>query len=253
MDIQGLIDEYAAWLREKITFEKFGEYYEITTPYLDNSNDYLQIYVKRDGEEIYFTDDCATIRNLKASGFNFTQARKAHLKRILDQYGIKLNGDELFCKAPANKFAPQKHMFIQAILRVDDMFIASRANASSFFLDDLQAFFDEKEIYYSDNVQFTGISGLSHNYDFLLQRSRTKPERLCQAVNRLDRSKMSNILFAWYDTKPARKSDSQLIVIFNDHNSVSKKVEDGLLNYDVKVVRWSERNKQENLDLFLAS
>ena len=37
MDIQGLIDEYAAWLREKITFEKFGEYYEITTPYLDNS------------------------------------------------------------------------------------------------------------------------------------------------------------------------------------------------------------------------
>ena len=92
-----------------------------------------------------------------------------------------------------------------------------------FFLDDLQAFFDEKEIYYSDNVQFTGISGLSHNYDFLLQRSRTKPERLCQAVNRLDRSKMSNILFAWYDTKPARKSDSQLIVIFNDHNSVSKK------------------------------
>ena len=96
MDIQGLIDEYAAWLREKITFEKFGEYYEITTPYLDNSNDYLQIYVKQDGEEIYFTDDCATIRNLKASGFNFTQARKAHLKRILDQYGIKLNGDELF-------------------------------------------------------------------------------------------------------------------------------------------------------------
>ena len=47
MDIQGLIDEYAAWLREKITFEKFGEYYEITTPYLDNSNDYLQIYVKK--------------------------------------------------------------------------------------------------------------------------------------------------------------------------------------------------------------
>ena len=40
MDIQGLIDEYAAWLREKITFEKFGEYYEITTPYLDNSNDF---------------------------------------------------------------------------------------------------------------------------------------------------------------------------------------------------------------------
>ena len=32
MDIQKLIDEYATWLRKEITFEKVGEYYEITTP-----------------------------------------------------------------------------------------------------------------------------------------------------------------------------------------------------------------------------
>ena len=82
MDIQGLIDEYAAWLREKITFEKFGEYYEITTPYLDNSNDYLQIYVKQDGEEIYFTDDCATIRNLKQAALTLPRL----VKLILNAY-----------------------------------------------------------------------------------------------------------------------------------------------------------------------
>ena len=76
MDIQKLIDDYATWLKQEITFEKVGEYYEITTPYLDNANDYLQIYVRQIGDDIYFTDDSATIRNLKMEGFQFTPARK---------------------------------------------------------------------------------------------------------------------------------------------------------------------------------
>lgn len=253
MDIQKLIDEYATWLKEEITFEKVGEYYEITTPYLDNANDYLQIYVKQDGDELYFTDDSATIHNLKMSGFQFTPSRRKHLQKILNQYGVKLNGDELIAKAPVNNFAQKKHLFIQAMLRIDDMFTISKSKVASLFLDDIQDFFDEKEIYYSDNVQFTGISGFSHNYDFLLQRSRTKPERLCQAVNNPNRSSMGNILFAWNDTKPARRKGSQLIVILNDQNNITKGVEDAFLNYDAKVIKWSERNSANNLALLSAS
>lgn len=253
MDIQKLIDEYALWLKREITFEKIGEYYEITTPYLDNANDYLQIYVRQLGEDIYFTDDCATIRNLKMSGFQFTPARKAHLQRILNQYGVKLDGDELISKAPAKNFAQKKHLFIQAMLRIDDMFEMTKSKVASLFLDDIQNFFTEKEIYYSDNVQFTGTSGFSHNYDFLLQRSRSKPERLCQAVNNPNKSSMGNILFAWNDTRPARKNDSQLIVILNDKNNIAKGIEEAFLNYDAKVIRWSERNKESNIELLSAS
>lgn len=253
MDIQKLIDEYAAWLKSEITFEKVGEYYEITTPYLDNANDYLQIYVRMDGNEIYFSDDSATIRGLKMSGFQFTPARKLHLQRILNQFGVKLDGDELTSKAPVNLFAQKKHLFIQAMLRIDDMFAISKSKVASLFLDDIQDFFAEKDIFYSDNVQFTGTSGFAHNYDFLLQRSRTKPERLCQAVNNPNKSSMGNVLFAWNDTKPARRNDSQLIVILNDQNSIAKGIEDAFLNYDAKVVRWSERNEDRNLALFSAS
>lgn len=253
LDIQKLIDDYASWLKQEITFEKVGEYYEITTPYLDNANDYLQIYVRQIENDIYFTDDSATIRNLKMEGFQFTAARKKHLQRILNQYGVKLEGDELTCKAPVSSFAQKKHLFIQAMLRIDDMFTISKAKVSSLFLDDIQEFFSEKDIFYSDNVQFTGISGFSHNYDFLLQRSKTKPERLCQAVNNPNKSSMGNILFAWNDTKPARRNDSQLIVILNDQNTIAKGIEDAFLNYQAKVVRWSERNKDSNLQLFAAS
>ena len=253
MDIQKLIDDYTSWLKSEITFEKIGEYYEITTPYLDNANDYLQIYVKQENNDIFFTDDSFTMHNLKMSGLQLTSNRQLQLQRILYQYGVRLKGDELVAKVPVNHFAQGKHLFIQAMLRIDDMFSVPRSRVSSFFLDDIQEFLLEKDIYYTDNVQFMGMSGFSHNYDFLIQRSKTKPERLCQAVNNPNKSAMGNILFAWNDTKPTRKNESQLIVILNDQNNIAKGVEDAFLNYDAKVIRWSERNKESNLALLSAA
>ena len=86
----------------------------------------------------------------------------------------------------------------------------------------------------------------------LLQRTKAKPERLCQAVNNPNKSSMGNILFAWNDTKPSRKNGSQLVVILNDQNTVAKGVEDAFANYDVKVIRWSQREKEENIALVSA-
>lgn len=252
MDIKKLINDYTAWLNKKITFGKIGEYYEITTPYLDNANDYLQIYVKQDGNNIFFTDDCATMQNLKMNGLKLTPNRKQYLQRILYQFGVQLNGDELTAKAPINNFAQKKHLFIQAMLRIDDMMNISKAKVASFFFDDVQDFFMKKDIFYAENVLFTGISGFSHSYDFLLQRTKTKPERLCQAVNNPNRTNMGNIIFAWNDTKPVRRNGSQLIVILNDENGIAKGVEEAFLNYEAKVIRWSERNRDDNLNLLSA-
>ena len=252
MDIQKLINDYTSWLRNEITLDKIGEYYEITTPYLDSSNDYLQIYVRQDGESIFFTDDGATIQNLKMCGFQFTPVRKELLQRTLRQYGVELNGNELTTKSQIKDFAQKKHLFIQAILRVDDMFITSKTKVSSFFIDDVQEFFNNKEIYYTENVQFTGKSGFAHNYDFLIQRTKLKPERLCQAVNAPSKSNVGNVLFAWNDTKPYRKDDSQLIVILNDQNNIVKGAEEAFSSYDVKIIRWSERNSPKNISLLSA-
>lgn len=136
LNVQKLIDEYATWLKNEITFEKVGECYEITTPCLDNANDYIQIYVKRDGDDLYLTDDGATIKGLETSGSQFTANRKMCLQRILNQYGITMEGNELIAKAPINGFAQKMHMFIQAILRIDDMFVDSKSKAVSFALDE---------------------------------------------------------------------------------------------------------------------
>ena len=109
-----------------------------------------------------------------------------------------------------------------------------------------------KYIFYSDNVQFTGISGFAHNYEFLLQRSKNKPERLCRVMNNPTKNSMGNILFAWSDTRPARRNDSQLVVLLNDKNSIANGIEEAFYNYDAKVVKWSERETASNIDILTA-
>lgn len=253
MDIQNLLDDYMKWLKEEITFDKIGEYYEITTPYLDNANDYLQIYVKQEDDEIFFTDDGEIIHNMKMNGIQLTQNRKNHLQKILNQFGVKLEGNELVARTQLKNFAQKKHFFIQAMLRIDDMFSMAKTRETSFFIDDVQNFFEKKDIYYSENVQFMGVSGFSHNYDFLLQRSKTKPERLCRAINTPNKASMENILFAWNDTKPARNNNSQLIVIMNDNKKVANGIVEAFQNYDVNVIFWSEREIEKNISLLSVS
>lgn len=252
MDIEKYIDNYVDWLKSEITFTKFGEYYEITTPFLDVDGDYLQLYVKQDGHNLIFTDDSFTINKLEMAGLKMTTNRKEQMVAILNQFGICLHEKELVLKAPANEFAPKKHAFIQAMLRINDMYMTSRSKVTSFFLDDVQDFFTTNDIYCMENVQFLGKSGFSHNYDFAIQRTKNKPERLCLAINNANVTAMNNTLFAWNDTKPFRKSDSQLIVFLNDSNTISKGIEEGFSNYDVNTIRWSERNFNKNMNLLTA-
>ncbi len=252
MEIQELIDEYTSWLRAEIRFEKIGDYYEITAPFIDNENDYIQFYVRFDGDIIHFTDDGYTINQLTMKGFQLNSNRKKILKNLLLQYGAELDRDCIVTKADIKNFSQKKHMYIQAILKIDDLFMMTRSKTGSNFADEIQGYFAQKDIFYTDNVQFTGISGFSHNYEFLLQRSKNKPERLCRIMNNPNKNSMGNILFAWNDTKPARRDDSELVVLLNDGNAISKGVEEGLLNYSAKVIKWSERDSVKNIEILTA-
>lgn len=252
MDIQHYIDEYVNWLKREISFSKIGEYYEINTPFLDTDNDYFQFYVKQDGNEIYFTDDGYTLNALEMSGYKMTKSRKQQLTYIINQYGVQLNNSELTLKAPAKAFAQKKHAFTQCLIRVSDLYMTARSKVSSYFLDDIQDFFLQNDIYCMENVQFIGKSGFLHNYDFTIQRSKYKPERLCLAINNPTKTAMGNAIFAWEDTKPSRKSDSQLVIFLNDSNSISKGIEDAFATYDINTIRWSERENKENLDVLTA-
>ena len=89
---------------------------------------------------------------------------------ILNQYGTKLTGKEITLTAPVKEFPQRKHLYIQCLLKVNDLYLTSRVKTNSYFLDDIQDFFSKNEIYCFPNFQLIGKSGFSHNYDFAIQK-----------------------------------------------------------------------------------
>ncbi|MGQ3683760.1 MAG: hypothetical protein ACUBOA_01885 [Candidatus Loosdrechtia sp.] len=45
LDCYQLVETYTHWLKEKVKVKKAWELCELTTPFFDRHNDYLQIYV----------------------------------------------------------------------------------------------------------------------------------------------------------------------------------------------------------------
>ncbi len=244
-----LKEKYISWLEDEISVNKIGEYLEVTSPFLDRYNDYLQVYAKlEDDNEILITDDSYTINNLKMSGIDINSPkRKQLLTTFLNKYRVELNNDALMVKAGIDDF-PRKILFLmQAMLNVDDMFMLSQNRVASIFLEDVTNFLDEKEIFYSKDVNFIGKSGFLYSYEYLIQRTKTKPERLCKVINNPNKQNFQNTIFMWNDTKETRNNDSQLIVFLNDENKIDPSIMDGFKNYKVETIPWSKKDKHMDL------
>ncbi|MGI9073951.1 MAG: DUF1828 domain-containing protein [Bryobacteraceae bacterium] len=65
-EIEKLLNDYRAWLKDKTTLRELnGDWIEITTPYLDRHNDALQIYARGENTGYLLSDDSYTIHDLE--------------------------------------------------------------------------------------------------------------------------------------------------------------------------------------------
>ena len=254
MDIKKMITDYTEWLKKEITYFAFGEYTEITTPYMDRFNDYLQIYAKMNSDgTLTLTDDGYVIGNLISSGIKFTKNSKRFnaLMSIAHKFNVTiLDGEEITTTALPDNFPQAKNMMVQAMLSIDDLFVVSPENVKEMFLEDIETYFSANDIFFTRDFSLLGKTGTVYTYDFHFQRTKNRPERFCRGINRLDISKRDLALFNWVDTQEKRKDASELIIIYNDEHSVKDDVLRGFTNYGVPVVPFSERQKSEHLQLF---
>lgn len=244
-----LINEYADWLRDQICVSELDGYCEITTPFLDRHNDFLQIYVMENGNNLLLTDGGYILSDLRFSGFDLnTEKRIDALETILRGFGIKRKADELYVETARKDLALKKHLLIQAMLAVNDLFILAQPNVLSFFLEDVEAFLNTKEIRFIPKVSFTGLSGYSHYFDFAIPKSVNAPERLIKAINTPNRNNISSLIFSWNDTKNSREIDSRAIVILNDQEkSISEESLIALESYQIESIFWTKRESKVDL------
>jgi hypothetical protein len=242
-DVKVVLEQYWSWVRDRTTLREVSDWVEITTPYLDRHNDHLQIYAKRRDGDFLLTDDGYIVDDLEVSGCKIDSVkRQALLKMTLNGFGVHLNGRALEVHASSENFAPRKHNLVQAMLAVNDLFYLASPVISSLFFEDVVTWLDEADIRYTPQVKFTGTSGFDHVFDFVIPKSRRKPERIMRAINRPGRDTAETMAFGWLDTKEVRPSESKAYAILNDtEQRVSPAVLDALRSYDVRPVLWSER------------
>jgi hypothetical protein len=242
-DIQRLLDAYHAWLKDKTALRQVEEWVEITTPYLDRHNDYMQIYAKKASGGYVLTDDGYTIQDLEDSGCKLESKKRQDLLRMtLNGFGVELAGKALQVHASPENFALRKHNLLQAMLSVNDMFYLAQPMVASLFYEDVVAWLDLHEIRYTPKVKFSGKTGYDHLFDFVIPKSRRQPERILQTINRPSRDTAQALVLAWIDTKEVRPPESRAYALLNDgEQAVPQGVMDALRNYDVRAVPWSQR------------
>jgi hypothetical protein len=242
-DIQHLMDAYHAWLRDKSTLRQIDDWVEITTPYLDRHNDYVQIYAQRSNGGFTLTDDGYTLGDLEQIGCKLDSRKRQDLLRMtLNGFGVQLEGSALRVHAAPENFSLRKHNLVQAILAVNDMFYLAVPMVASLFYEDVVAWLDIHDVRYTPKVKFTGKTGYDHLFDFVIPKSRQQPERIVQTINRPNRNTAQAVVLSWVDTKEVRSPESRAYALLNDtEQEVSLAVVDALRSYDVRPVAWSRR------------
>lgn len=242
------VDSYVNWLKSKITTKEINNYLEITTPFLDRHNDHMQIYVKKDGDKLILTDDGYTLNELAMSGVDLTSDKRQDiLHTMLNRFSVKLKNNEILTETNFSNFPQKKHLLIQAMLTVDDMFLVSQPRIKGLFLEDIENFFISNDIRFISEFQLYGKSGFSHSFDFAIPASKQKPERLIKAVNNPTREKTESLIFAWDDTREARRKESMMYVFLNDdEKKIRSAIIEALKEYSIHPILWSRRQEYIN-------
>jgi len=245
MSTENLVEQYFSWLKSKTAWRDINGWTEITTPYLDRHNDYIQIYLRQSGDEWELTDDGETLTDLIQSGCELdTPRRKALLQTTLNGFGMHLVNGAITVKTKQDSFALRKHNLIQAILAVNDLFYLARASVESFFFEDVALWMDDSDIRYTQRVKFSGRTGYDHLFDFVVPKSKKEPERILRVVNNPAKDQANAAILSWVDTKEARPSNSVAYAVLNDkERTISDGVVEALKNYDITPLPWSQRDE----------
>ncbi len=246
-ECQKLINEYIDWLRSGLSVQDVGAVCELTTPFLDRHNDHLQVYATRRNGTIILSDDGYVLSDLRTSGLEVdTPKRKMVLDSVLNGLGVRAESNQLIVEASPSNVAQRLHSLVQAMLAVNDMFVMAQPRVASFFFEDVQNFLDGHDIRYTARVKLAGKSGYDHAVDFLIPKSKKRPERILQAIGSPRKENIIGYLWTLSDTRAARAatSEPEAYAFLNDQEQkVGGDVIEALDAYNVTPAVWSNREQ----------
>lgn len=253
------VDDYYKWLREKtfIQQDSTSDWFLINTPFMGAFNDSIEIYARKNGDQLTLSDNGETMNNLELQGLNIqgSKKRKDLLDSILLSYGLTYVNNEIIVETNLENFSQSKHNFLQAIIEINDLYVLSKNNVASIFKEDVRSYLDSQDIIYTPDFISKGATGLEFNFDF--QIAQKSKEIVIKSFNIVNKQNLSTFLFSWEDIKPVRekstKKDVRAIAVINDSEKVVKnEFLDALKAKNADYILWSERESEINKELLVA-
>lgn len=245
MNSSGIVNDYYLWLKNETFYTEVNDNISrISLPFLDHNNDYTEVYIINGlNGDFRISDDGETLNTLELDGVSMTSSRKLIVERILASHGCHMEHNEIFIFANKDNISIKKHMLVQCLLKIGDLYALASSNIKSFFAEDVAEFLDENGIRYTPNPMFIGKSDFPCQFDFVIPKSKRKPERIIKTFNSLDNERAKILMFSWEDTKLTRPIGSNLYALINDSEKIAKKiVTNSLAQYGIKTVEWSHRS-----------
>jgi len=257
--IDKLIDDYYKFLRDRtVAITDTGtDWAVISTPFIGAFNDNIEIYAKKNKDKIILSDDGITLKNLELQGVSIGNSpkRREILEKLLLNYGIKCEKDELIVEATEANFAQKKHNLMTTIFEINDMYVLSKPSASSFFKEDVKLFLDERNVIYTPEFISKGRTGLEFAFDF--QIAHKDREIVIKSFNSLSKANVPKFLFTWDDVKSVREHVSNkkvigLAFVNDEEKGVEPEYIDALKSRNAECVLWSGRYNPENIQKIVA-
>lgn len=244
-ELNDLINRYSTWLRKETSVRQIDNRVEITTPFLDRHNDFIQIFAEIENGCLILTDDGYVLNDLELSGFNLeTPSRLALLEISLNRFDVTYENKRLLVEISESDFAIQKLNLIQAMLAIGDLAYldSDKPLKTDLFFTKVENWFNRTNIRFTPNHMITGKSGFIHRFDFVIPKSQLKPERLIHVVKRPNLSVARNIVFSWLDTEQSRSPDTLAYALFDDSDHWSENADRNLAKNRISTIPWSERD-----------
>lgn len=252
--INDLMGNYYTFLKEKtiVTPNNSSGWAEISTPFVGLFNDAVDIYAKKEGSKIILSDDGNTMRDLKLSGLEIARSpkRKEMFDRILVNYGVKLDNDELIIESTEKDFPQKKLNLISAISETADMYYLAKHTVASVFREDVKTYLDEQELIYTPHFISRGSTGLEFTFDF--QIAYRNAEIVIKSFNSVNKMTLAQFLFTWDDIKKVREQQIQkeiigLAIINDSDKEISDEYIAALNSKGAQHILWSKRHTPENI------
>lgn len=247
MNCNIIIDQYVDWIRknsEVMINDGLNNRGLISTPFLNANNDHIEIFIEKTEGHFVLSDGGEALMDLQMRGVEFNSPKRVKIfTNILNAYGVTVTENkELVIQASDRDLSIRKHLLIQAILAVGDLFVLSQENVASLFREDVERFFYTNQIIYTKDVKFTGKSKLDQTIDFIIPPyGNRNEERLIKTLNNAAKNSVSGIIFSLNDVASIR-DNTQKVVIYNDVESDFSAFMSAFKGYDVTALPWSDKN-----------